>query len=270
MKNIAIRAGSGAVFVAVLIGSTLISKLAIGAVFTVVAFIAIKEMLQMLNNKSVHVSSRATYISAIILFMGFGVSMLNNDSRFLIPAIAMGFIYPFIDHLIFVQQPSFTSAIISAGIPIYAALPLILLIEAANINTGYQPYLLLGIFLITWTYDTFAYLVGTAIGKRRLLERVSPKKSVEGLAGGAIAALILVGIYSSFNNDLSLIHWLILTLIVVVFGTLGDLTESVLKRNCDVKDSGSIMPGHGGILDRIDALLFIGPAAYTYLLFAVN
>lgn len=270
MNNIVIRASSGAVFVALLVGSTLLSEMAIGLIMTAVAFVGIFEVLHMLNSNSKQCSRLSTYTSAAILFIGFALSIGGGGSKFLIPALALAAIFPFIYQVVYVEKPSFISAVISAGIPLYVGFPLILLIEAANFQGAFQPYLLLGIFLLTWSYDTFAFLVGTAMGKTKLLERVSPKKSLEGLAGGAIAAMTTAWIYSQFNIDISFYHWLALSLIVVVFGTLGDLTESILKRNFSVKDSGSLMPGHGGILDRIDALLFIGPAAYVYLLFAVN
>lgn len=270
MKDIVIRASSGAVFVALLIGSTLLSKLAIGAVIAVAAFVGIQEVLAMVNSKEKNCSRLSTITSAALLFTGFALSISANDSRFLIPALALAILFPFIHQVIYADKPSFLNAVISAGIPLYVGFPLILLVESANFGDYFQPYLLLGIFLLTWSYDTFAYLVGSKIGKTKLLERVSPKKSLEGLAGGAIAAMTTAWIYAQFNNDISFYHWLTLSLIVVVFGTLGDLTESVLKRNFSVKDSGSVMPGHGGILDRFDALLFIGPAAYAYLLFAVN
>lgn len=270
LKDIAIRASSGAVFVALLVVSTLLSKLAIAGVLAVMAFIGIQEVLSMMNRNGKISSRLATITSAALLFIGFALSVSANDSRYLIPALALAFLFPFIHQVVYADKPSFQSAIISAGIPLYVGFPLILLVEAANFGDYFQPWLLLGILVLTWSYDTFAYLVGSWIGKTRLLAHVSPKKSLEGLAGGAIAAMTTAWIYAQFNNDISFYHWLALSLIVVVFGTLGDLTESILKRNFSAKDSGSIMPGHGGMLDRFDALLFIGPAAYAYLLFAVN
>lgn len=270
MKEIAIRAASGAVFVTLLIGSTLFSELAIGAVIAVAAFIGIQEILTMTDKSSLRCSRTATMGSAVILFTGFAVVLTANDHRYLLPAVGLAVIFPFIHQIFQSDKPDFLKAIISSGIVLYVGLSLILLMQAANLGDYFQPYILLGIFLLTWSYDTFAFLVGSRIGKTKLIERISPKKSLEGVAGGAVAAITAAWIYAQFNTDLSFYHWLVISLIVVIFGTLGDLSESVLKRNFDVKDSGNIMPGHGGILDRFDALLFIGPAVYTYLVFAVH
>lgn len=270
MKDILIRSASGAVFIALLVGSTLISNLAIGGVLAVAAFIGIQEVLNMVNGGSLQCSRSATMTSAALLFCGFAISLTANDSRYILPALSMAFIAPFILELIQSEKPNFIASMVSAAIPLYVGLPLILLVEAANMDDYFQPYILLGIFVLMWSYDTFAYLSGRWLGRNKLLERVSPKKTLEGVAGGAIMAMTTAWVYSQFNDDLSFYHWLVLSLIVVVFGTLGDLTESVLKRNFSTKDSGNIMPGHGGILDRFDALLFVGPAAYTYLLFVVN
>lgn len=269
-KDILIRSGSGAVFVALLVGATLLSKLAIGALFAVAAFIGIQEVLALINRNDSACDRGATMFSSAVLFTGFAAALAASNNSFVLPAVALAVMLPFIHQLLACKQPNFSKALVSSAVPMYVGLPLILLVLAANLTPYYQPYILLGILLLTWTYDTFAYLVGSWIGKTRLLERVSPKKSFEGLAGGAIFAFFGAWIYAQFNNDLSFYHWLVLAGIVVVFGTLGDLTESVLKRNYEAKDSGSLMPGHGGILDRFDALLFIGPAAYTYLLFVLN
>lgn len=270
MKDILIRSASGAVFIALLVGSTLLSNLAIGGVLAVAAFIGIQEVLNMVEGSQLKCSRSATMASAALLFCGFAISLTANDSRYLLPALAVAFILPFILDLILNEKPNFIGSIISAAIPLYVGLPLILLVQAANFGDYFQPYILLGIFVLTWSYDTFAYLTGRFLGRNKLLERVSPKKTLEGVAGGAIMAMTTAWVYAQFNDDLSFYHWLVLSLIAVVFGTLGDLTESVLKRNFSTKDSGNIMPGHGGMLDRFDALLFIGPAAYTYLLFVLN
>lgn len=267
MKNILIRSSSGAVFVGLIIASILISELAIGAILAVFGFIGIQELIQLLEKGAHPFSRKATMVSAVLLFSGFAWSLAASSSIYLLPFVALAVMVPFIHQVVGVQAPSFMAGLIAAGIPVFVGLPLILLLHSAYLTGYFQPYLLLGIFLLTWTYDTFAFLVGSWLGKTKLLERVSPKKSLEGLAGGAIFAIFGAWVYAQFNNDLSFYHWLIIAGIVVVFGTLGDLCESVIKRNYGVKDSGNIMPGHGGVLDRFDALLFTGPAVYCYLMF---
>ena len=123
----------------------------------------------------------------------------------------------------------------------------------------------LSIFIFTWVNDTGAYCTGMLFGKHRLFERISPKKSWEGSVGGAAFSLLAAAVMSRFFPFLSLPQWMGLGLTVVVFGTWGDLTESLLKRTLGIKDSGNILPGHGGMLDRFDSTLMAVPAAVIYL-----
>ena len=133
----------------------------------------------------------------------------------------------------------------------------------------YNSNILLGFFFLTWSYDTLAYVFGVSFGKHRLFERISPKKSWEGFIGGTLSGLGIAYIISLFCTELSFVHWAVLSVIIAVFGTYGDLVESSFKRNIDEKDSGSILPGHGGVLDRFDAVLFTLPLFYVYLQFVL-
>jgi phosphatidate cytidylyltransferase len=130
---------------------------------------------------------------------------------------------------------------------------------------GYVKGILIGMFVIVWSSDIFAYLTGSLFGKHRLFERISPKKSWEGSIGGLLFALLAAYILSLFFTELSLTRWLVMAAIVVITGTLGDLSESFLKRKAGVKDSGNIFPGHGGVLDRFDAALFAVPFVFIYI-----
>ena len=154
---------------------------------------------------------------------------------------------------------------------IYVAVPLSAL---TLIAACYSPQVVLARFIFIWLYDTRAFLVGCAIGKHRLFERISPKKSWEGVIGGAvfvvIAAIVIACLepVTQFFNTyhfISIDTWILMAVVVVVAATLGDLFESLLKRTAGVKDSGNIIPGHGGILDRIDSLLFVAPAVLLLL-----
>jgi phosphatidate cytidylyltransferase len=130
---------------------------------------------------------------------------------------------------------------------------------------NYQSGTLIGLFLIMWSNDVFAYLVGSKFGKRKLFERHSPKKSWEGSVGGFVFAMVAAYILSVFYTHLSQTQWIGMGAIIAVSGTYGDLAESLLKRNAGVKDSGTIFPGHGGVLDRFDAVLFASPFVFVYL-----
>lgn len=149
----------------------------------------------------------------------------------------------------------------------YVALPLSLL---SSIATMTNPRMVLALFIFIWVNDSGAFLVGSLIGRHRLFERISPKKSWEGFWGGLIAcALAAWLIFAEFNDFFigpSLATWVGLAVVTSVFATFGDLMESLFKRTAGVKDSGKLIPGHGGILDRIDSLLMVVPAALSYFL----
>jgi phosphatidate cytidylyltransferase len=152
----------------------------------------------------------------------------------------------------------------------YITLPFLFIVKISFGTNDYNPKIIIGLFVLIWTNDTFAYLVGKSIGKHKLFERVSPKKTIEGFLGGmvfaAFAGFLISKLYIQPNpafSSKSILIWTI-ALIVSVFGTIGDLIESKFKRIAGVKDSGSIMPGHGGILDRLDSVIFVAPIIFLF------
>lgn len=154
----------------------------------------------------------------------------------------------------------------------YIGVPLSLLHEIALTRTGeleigliYQPLKVMGLLLLTWSNDTFAYLVGSFLGKTPLFERISPKKTWEGTIGGGLLTIGLAWLLFQLMGQWSMQQWLALGAVVAIFGTLGDLVESALKRSTGVKDSGSLLPGHGGLLDRFDAFIFMLPWVWLVL-----
>lgn len=155
---------------------------------------------------------------------------------------------------------------------IYIGVPMAVMVYIAM---NYSPYILLTIFVLMWLNDTGAYLVGCSIGRHKLIERVSPKKTWEGFFGGLIfsmaVSLLIFYFIKPFEGmehiDINLIFWLSVGAIVSIIGTWGDLIESMIKRDLQIKDSGNLIPGHGGILDRIDSILFVLPAILLFLHF---
>jgi len=136
----------------------------------------------------------------------------------------------------------------------------------ANFNGFYDPSIILGCFILIWVNDSFAYMVGKKFGKQKLFYSISPHKTVEGFLGGLLFCCISASIVSRYIDDsISTSNWLTMAIIISVFGTLGDLIESKFKRESNVKDSGKIMPGHGGILDRLDSIIFASPYIYLFL-----
>ncbi len=152
---------------------------------------------------------------------------------------------------------------------VYVTVPLLFFISIGYARGSYSYRLILGILFLIWSNDTGAYFAGKSLGKTKLFERISPKKTWEGSIGGLILSLIVGFVLSKYWHDLDIVGWLGVAVITTIFGGLGDLVESMMKRDFDIKDSGNTIPGHGGILDRFDALLLATPFVYFYLMLLV-
>jgi len=161
-------------------------------------------------------------------------------------------------------QPFTNIAFTLLGV-IYVAVPFSLLHQLAYLNEAYSWQPILGLLLLIWSADTGAYIVGKNFGKHKLLERVSPGKTWEGWVGGTVLAVVVAYVLGTFLQDLAMYQWVGIAVLVAVFGVLGDLVESLLKRSLGVKDSGTLLPGHGGILDRFDSLLMAIPFIVAFL-----
>lgn len=161
-------------------------------------------------------------------------------------------------------NPMINIALFYLGIT-YVALPFALMNMVVFYHKTYSYQILLGLLLIIWSSDTGAYFFGTIFGKTKLFQRISPKKSWEGLLGGALIALGMATLLSQYYTDLLMWEWWIVAIIVVVVGTYGDLVESLFKRSLEIKDSGASIPGHGGFLDRFDSLILAVPFIVMFL-----
>ena len=147
----------------------------------------------------------------------------------------------------------------------YISSSFIFIFLIGNYNNEYNPNLILGCFILVWVNDTFAFIVGSKIGRQKLFLSVSPKKTVEGFLGGLFFCSICSLPIAKYIGELNFTNWLIISIIISVFGTMGDLVESKYKRKSLVKDSGIILPGHGGLLDRLDSIMFASPFIYLFL-----
>jgi phosphatidate cytidylyltransferase len=153
----------------------------------------------------------------------------------------------------------------------YIILPFIFITKISFGVNDYNPKIIIGLFILLWTNDTFAYIVGKSIGRNKLFEKISPKKTIEGFLGGIVFAVLAGYLISKYYiranpefSDRSILIWTTIAVIVGIVGTIGDLIESKFKRVAGVKDSGSIMPGHGGILDRLDSVIFVAPIIFLF------
>lgn len=148
----------------------------------------------------------------------------------------------------------------------YIGVPFALLISISYWHENYAPLRVFGLLFLTWTNDTMAYFVGSFLGKTPFFSRISPKKTWEGTLGGMACVFIVALVFSTFISDFGFREWMTLAATVAIFGTLGDLVESMFKRSVQIKDSGSLIPGHGGLLDRFDSFIFVLPFAWLALM----
>lgn len=273
MKNNFIqRTITGVLFVVIIVGCILYSPLSFAVLFTIICALSVHEFGGLINqNAEVSVNRTITGLGGAYLFlalMGFCTSAA--DTRIFLPYLSL-LLYLMITELYLKKKNPIGNWAFSMLSQLYVALPFALLNVLAFQNTPetnsvtYNPILPLSIFVFIWLSDTGAYCVGSLLGKHRLFERISPKKSWEGSIGGACFAIASAFVFAHFYDFLSVGAWIGLSLTVVVFGTWGDLTESLMKRQLGIKDSGTILPGHGGMLDRFDSALMAIPAAVVYL-----
>ncbi len=268
MSNLVQRTITGIIFLAVVIGAILLGKITFFILFELVIIGAMYEFYTLAEKKKFKPQKIYGIIIGAIFFAA-NYFFANNmvDARIflvLIPVIISIFIvelYRKSDY-VFVDIGFTLLGILYISVPVSFANYIVL-----NNASEYNFQLLLGFLFLIWSFDTLAYVFGVSFGKHRLFERISPKKSWEGFIGGTISSLGIAYVLSILFTELSFLYWAILSVIVSVFGTYGDLVESSFKRNIDEKDSGSILPGHGGILDRFDAVFFTLPLFYVYLQF---
>lgn len=271
-SNFIQRAVTGVLFVIILVGCTLYSPLSFGILFTLISALSVHEFAHLINRQSeVHINKTITALGGAYLFlalMGFCTSA--SDARIFLPYLAL-LLYLMITELYLKRPNPLCNWAFTMLSQLYIALPFALLnilayhnsVETSSVT--YNPILPLSIFVFIWLNDTGAYCVGSLIGKHRLFERISPKKSWEGSIGGGILSIASSFVFAQYFPFMNTAQWAGLALTVVVFGTWGDLTESLMKRQLGIKDSGTILPGHGGMLDRFDSALMAIPAAVVYL-----
>lgn len=274
MKNNFIqRAVTGVLFVIVLVGCILYSPLSFGILFTIISVLSVHEFAQLVSKSSeVSINKTITALGGAYLFLAL-MSFCTQQSvgaRVFLPYLGL-LLYMMITELYLKKKNPTGNWAYSMLSQLYVALPFALLNVLAFQNSPetdsvtYNPILPLSIFVFIWLSDTGAYCVGSLIGKHRLFERISPKKSWEGSIGGGIFSIASSLGFAHFFPFMPGWQWVGLAIVVVIFGTWGDLTESLMKRQLGIKDSGNILPGHGGMLDRFDSALMAIPAAVVYL-----
>ncbi len=265
MKELLIRTASGISFVGIVIGAIWVHPLSLLFLLSLILVLGLNEFYNLCYKSGYHP----------LKFLGILVSLAFLIFNFYVIAGVIPYKYLTLNLLIFVlaaigivfyspRSLLQTLATTLTGV-VYIALPLVLILFIAWNYGSYDPVILSSIFAIIWTYDSLAYLSGKLAGRTKMAAHISPSKSWEGFGGGIILTLFLVWLLRDLPFLNEEIPWLFFSFLIILSATLGDMFESALKRIAGVKDSGSLIPGHGGILDRFDSLFFATPIIFVFL-----
>lgn len=259
------RAITGFFFVLVMLASVLSGAYAFSIFFIVLSLFSLTEFYGLIGREKARPDRMGGILLGGAIFLAFAAFNLHLVRSFilLLPIPFLAFIY--IRELYQKnEQPFYNISLTFLGV-IYAVVPFVFFFNLGFLGGDYQYYLPMSFLFMLWANDTGAYLVGMKLGKTKLFERHSPKKTWEGFIGGVLLSIVVGLILHQYYPNLNGWKWCTIAVIVSVFGTWGDLTESMLKRSFQVKDSGSLLPGHGGLLDRFDGLLLAAPLVYCFL-----
>lgn len=266
MNNFFKRALTAGIFVAILLTATWFSQITFSILFFIITILGLWEfytLSEIAGNKPL---KRIGTAAGAMLFLSCSWAVHEGQNIILLINIPVLFLV-FIFELFSKKENPFNNIAFTLLGVFYVAIPFSLLNYILTLNGEYNFEILFGCWFIIWSNDTGAYLTGSAFGKHKIMPEVSPGKSWEGSIGGAVIAYIITWVISGWYTSISRADWYIIASILIVIGTLGDFVESLYKRSLNVKDSGTILPGHGGILDRFDSLILSIPFVFTYLFF---
>ena len=271
-SNFVQRTITGILFVVILVGCILLTPISFGILFALISALSVYEFGQLMDkSKQVAINKKITSLAGAYLFLAVMAFCTGaTDAQVFLPYLLL-LLYLMITELYLKKENPLGNWAFTMLSQLYIALPFALLNilafhnDVASSSVSYNPVLPLSVFVFIWLSDTGAYCVGSLIGKHRLFERISPKKSWEGSIGGGVFSIASSLVFAHYFPFLHLAEWMGLAFPVVFFGTWGDLAESLMKRQLGIKDSGNILPGHGGMLDRFDSALMAIPAAVIYL-----
>ena len=271
MNDLVKRSVTGVLFVLVILAAIVIHPFVFAILFLAILVLTQLEFFGLLKNAGYSLSKISPVVLGGLLF----VSCFAAANQLLPWQICLIF-FPILFISLGIEvfrksENTFQNALVSLFGIVYISLPFSLLnfivVPGFPTQPVFVPYILLGIFFIIWVYDSMAYVFGSLLGKHKIAPEISPHKSWEGLIGGAVFAIIMAILNAVIFQSESMISWIVMAVIIVVFGTVGDFFESKFKREIGAKDSGSILPGHGGLLDRFDSFLFAIPVVYLWLIF---
>jgi len=272
MQGFAERVLTAIIFVVVMVGGVYLHPISLIALFLLITVMCLWEYLNLTlikDNNGRKWIGLGLGLFPFLLTAFYNLPSYETSPNFLyngvllfLPLVALSLVYELYTSS---EKPFTNIGVLSLGV-FYIGIPLALVPMIAFRPGSFHPNIIFGLLLLTWANDTGAYLIGSQIGRTKLFPRISPKKTWEGSLGGVVVAFMAAYLLSMVFKDLALKDWLVLALLVSIFGSIGDLVESMLKRSLNIKDSGNLLPGHGGMLDRFDAFLFLLPFAAAYLL----
>ncbi len=268
MKNLLTRLLTGLIFVVVILGSLFLGEFAYATVFAAVLLGAMIEFYGLFKGSEYKPNKPVGYTAGLLVFALFFLTTAGYISPEWDFCIFPVLLIILIIELYRKKSHPIENMALSIMAILYLAIPLglinFLVFPGYDDKPEFSPDLLIAVLVLIWVYDSAAYLFGVSIGKHRLFERISPKKSWEGAIGGAITTALFSLLVHSFIPEVGRLNWIILSILIVCAATFGDLTESLIKRTIGIKDSSNILPGHGGILDRFDSLFFVVPVVVVY------
>lgn len=267
MKEFFTRTLTGAALAVLILGTIFWSPWAFFSLMALITLIGLFEFNKLFQPSGYGKGTLTYYFIGISIYTLTALAGMSVIDVSYVLLIVLGFFILIAQELFMGSDHSWRHASGSVMGIIYIAIPFGMMNTFFFIKSADMafPWFLLALFILVWMNDVFAYLVGTTLGKHKLSQKLSPKKTWEGSVGGIIFTLIAAWIFSMIVPELTLVQWLAFGLIVSVTANFGDLAESMLKRSAGVKDSGKLFPGHGGVLDRFDAVLFATPFVFFFL-----
>ncbi|HEY4324503.1 MAG TPA: phosphatidate cytidylyltransferase [Mucilaginibacter sp.] len=266
------RAVTGFFFVIVMLGSVLLGHYVFSIFYLLLSLLCLNEFYRLLKNNGIKPDIQTGLINGFCIYVIFALIVFGDyaASHKLLFLLTLTISAIFIQELFKKSATPFISIAYTLAGLVFVCLPFTFFHALAFVKDGFNFHYPLAFLLLLWANDTGAYLTGRTFGRTKLFERHSPKKTWEGFAGGAIFSSLVALIISYYFKEMTWLEWIVEAILISFFGTLGDLIESMFKRSINVKDSGEILPGHGGLLDRFDGLLLAAPIVYTYLYLITN
>lgn len=261
------RAITAFFFTIVMLGSLFLGAYTFTAFYLLLSLFSLAEFYKLIKTSGIRPHRNiALIVGALIFLVTAGYHFLQFETKYLLILIPLVFSV-FVCELYKKDKIPFANISYTFVGFIYVTIPYCFFFSLGFLNnwSSFNFHLPLAFLLMLWANDTGAYLFGRKLGSHKLFERHSPKKTWEGFFGGMVTSLAVSFIISTFFKEINPLIWGGMSILVVTFGTLGDLVESMLKRSLNAKDSGNILPGHGGLLDRFDGLLIAAPVVYAYL-----